>query len=253
MFTPVDVAFDFTQDTPHYWDHFWDNNEGLGAGSNDPDANSQMLRTYHQILWSRTLPNGKEMQLTRESPHDYLSWNDLRFGSDSITASFRYKKYRWMLDQVSRTVPDYRLFVEAYLRQTYTIGGSIIFPKRRNSINQARGCNPLIRDRWDLTLECIRRFYQQKDSPLFSVLAADKEFFDLFIDFKGYVDFFFLQDCVASDYQSVNIWLGEANFSNDPLPKSVEEYLIWINAQLDFVQKRNSRINNYINKTSTPG
>lgn len=73
-------------------------------------------------------------------------------------------------------------------------------------------------------------------------MIKDKAFFDLFIDFKGYVDFFYLQDCVSSDYNSVQIWLGDEQFKSNPLPQTVEEYLHWIERQLEFVKKRNERI-----------
>lgn len=39
----IDVHFDFTSDTPRFWDGFWDRNGGLGAGGADPDARSLML------------------------------------------------------------------------------------------------------------------------------------------------------------------------------------------------------------------
>lgn len=88
----IDVWFDVTSDSPGYWDHFWENSGGHGSGNCDPDAASQTLRTYHQILWSKQLPCGKYMQL--EQPKDgYLCWNDLYFGSDGITTSFRYGSF----------------------------------------------------------------------------------------------------------------------------------------------------------------
>ena len=87
----------------------------------------------------------------------------------------------------------------------------VIFPVHPNSMNQRRGMNTLISDRWDLTLECIRRHYAGEDSPLSKVIEADKAFYDLFVDFKGYVDFFLLQDCVSGNYSSVNIWMGDAS------------------------------------------
>ena len=118
----------------------------------------------------------------------------------------------------------------------------IIFPKHAGSINQMKGTSPLIKDRWDLTLECIRRYYRGETSPLYKTLLRDKAFFDLFVDFKGYVDFFYLQDCVTGDYGAVKIWQGDWSFNDDPLPKTVEEYLRWIDLQMDFLQKRNKRI-----------
>ena len=34
----IDVGFDFTSDSPGYWDKFWENNDGLGGGGSDPDV-----------------------------------------------------------------------------------------------------------------------------------------------------------------------------------------------------------------------
>ena len=244
----IDISYDFTADTPHYWDNFWSNNKGLGGSNFDPDLLSPTLRKYHQILWSRPLPNGQFFSLSQGKGADYLIWNNSRFGSDSIIASFRYQKYRWMMEQLKMDLPDFYGFMESFLHKSYTIGGSIIFPKRRNGINPARGCNPYIKDRWDLTLECIRRFYNNEESPLFAILSKDKEFFDLFVDFKGYVDFFFLQDCVSEDYHSVTFWTDTELFSKDPLPPTTQQYLEWIENELQFVEKRNAGIHNYINK-----
>jgi hypothetical protein len=60
--------------------------------------------------------------------------------------------------------------------------------------------------------------------------------------FKGYVDFFYLQDCVTEDYKQVHFWLGDGTFTTPPLPQTVDEYLGWIAAELDFLDKRNARI-----------
>ena len=239
----IDVNFDFTTDTPNYWFNYCYYNL-LGRSykpCKDPDSCSQTMKQYHQILWSKLLPNGENMNLEFGKGRDYLNRKSFRFGADSICASFRYKKLCHILEQVNDFIPNYHEFVENFIRKTYTIGGSIIFPKD-NSINGARGCNAHIKDRWDLTLECIRRYYRGEDSPLFETLAKNKEFFDLFVDFKGYVDFFFLQDCVSEDYNSVNFWIGDGDMSKNPMPQTVEEYLKWIKKQLEFVEKRNKRI-----------
>ena len=236
----IDVNFDFTTDTPNYWNDFW-RDEVLGGGGNDPDAMSKTLQAYHQYLWSKPLPNGKIMNLKQGNNYNYLTWDKFRFGSDSILASFRYVRNRTKLKEVSNALPNYKAFIEEFIHKSYTIGGSIIFPKD-NSINRARGCNAYIKDRWDLTLECIRLFYNDEKSPLYETLCKNKGFFDLFVDFKGYVDFFFLQDCVSSNYDSVNFWVGDGDMSKNPMPQTVDEYIIWINKQLEFVEKRNKRI-----------
>ncbi len=238
----IDTSFDFTTDSPRYWDGFWSNRGGLGSGNSDPDSASKTLQKYHQALWSKELPCGERMELARGSGPYYLTWKDFRFGSDSIIVSFRYEKYREMIEQIKKRIPNYRAFVEDYIHRSYTIGGMIIFPKHSGSINQMKGTHPLIKDRWDLTLECIRRYYRNEDSPLYHTLCRDKDFFDLFVDFRGYVDYFFLQDCVSDDYGTVRIWIGNGKFEDDPLPKSVEEYLLWIDRQMDFLRRRNERI-----------
>ena len=245
----VDTSFDFTTDTPHFWDSFWQNNSGMGGGGADPDTRSKALRTYHQILWSKTLPNGEKMDLKRGSAADYLTWDGFRFGSDSIVVSFRHSRCRDLIAAVKDALPDYQSFVEDFVHRTYTVGGSIIFPKHINSMNQRKGCHPLIGDRWDLTLECIRRFYNGDDSPLYPTLSTDRAFYELFVDFKGYVDFFFLQDCVTDNYQHVLFWQGKGDFCEDPYPQTVDQYLHWIETQLEFTGKRNDRISKAYNRS----
>ena len=61
----IDTTFDFTSDTPHYWDNFWQNCEGLGCGSADPDSKSPTLKNYHKLLWSKRLPNGEFLDLQK--------------------------------------------------------------------------------------------------------------------------------------------------------------------------------------------
>ena len=240
----IDVHFDFTSDTTGFWEGFWDRREGLGAGGADPDLKSPMLRRFHKLLWSRKLPNGEMMNLDDGRSRYYLKWNDIYFGSDSITASFRHTRDRGLIQRVQDSIPDYRSYTESYLHHNYTIGGMTILPAIRWSINQARGCNPRIRDRWDLTLECIRRYYLCEPTPLDSTLSrpTNVHFFKLFVDFKGFVDFFFLQDCVTEDYSKVIMWLDTPLFDTNPIPKTTEEYFDFINKELTFVEQRNKRI-----------
>ncbi len=246
----IDVTFDFTTDSPGYWEGFWDRNAGLGYGGSDPDSASPTLHRYHQILWSRQLPNGEIMNLKMGSGPYYLTWKDFRFGSDTIIVGFRYQKYKYMMDQVAANVGDFRTYFEDLLRKSYTIGGTIIFPKHPSSMNQNKGTNSIISDRWDLTLECIRRYYNGQSSPLYDTIVGDKEFYDLFVDFKGFVDFFFLQDCVSDDYSKVDIWCGNAEFVEAGLPKTIDEYFGFIDREFDFLNKRNKRIAHFCKECS---
>lgn len=241
----IDVTFDFTTDSPGYWDGFWERKEGLGSGGSDPDSASLTLQRYHKELWSRKLPNGEVMELEEGYGPNYLTWKNFRFGSDAIIVGFRYFKYRNMIEQVMDRVGDYKAYYEDLIRKSYTMGGMIIFPKHWSSMNQNRGKNYIISDRWDLTLECIRRYYKGEDSPLYSTIVADKEFYDLFVDFKGYVDFFFLQDCVSEDYSQVDIWCGDGTMTESGLPKTLDEYFAFIDKEFEFLSKRNKRIDDY--------
>ncbi len=70
----------------------------------------------------------------------------------------------------------------------------IVWPGNRidgtMTINGARGFHPKIKDRFDLTLECVCRHYSGLLSPLCERLARYGDFFALFIKFEGYVHFF---------------------------------------------------------------
>lgn len=72
----IDITFDFQIDT---------------RKGKDPDCDSKTLKSYQQLLWSKSLPNGEMMQLDIEK--GCLKWKDMWFGSDSITASFLHARF----------------------------------------------------------------------------------------------------------------------------------------------------------------
>jgi hypothetical protein len=237
MIQVIDVNFDFTNDTPYFWDDF-----KIGT---DPDIWSPTLRKYQQFLYSKKLPNEEifNLQQGKNPEYDYLFWKNFRFASDSIINTYiHHSKMQALIAKVKNSIKDFPTFQEKYLRESYTIGGEIIFPKRRWSINQCRGTHPQIKDRFDLTLECIRRYYKNQDNPLMEVLKKDDEFFKLFIDFKGYIDFFYLNDLVTEDYSNIKYYLDFDNFNRSPLPQTVEEWHTLYNSQMEFLRARNKRI-----------
>ncbi len=59
------------------------------------------------------------------------------------------------------------------------------------------------------------------------------------------MDFFLLQDCVSRDCSEVRLWLDTEPFQKDPFPRDVDEYMEWIGCNLDFVEKRNRRIERF--------
>jgi len=243
----IDTTVDFSLDTPNFWKEYW-KDDVLGSFNNDPDSSSKKLRETHQMVWSRKLPCGKFLKLEMGDKKDYLTWGNFRFGSDTIIISFRYKKNRPFMEQYKKFNKNYHRYIEDYIHKSYTIGGSIIFPKKGGGINQTRGCNPFIKDRFDLTLECIRRYYNGEESPLTKVLEENREFFDLFVDFKGYVNFFFLNDLVDNKFETVKFWGKENNLDIvNPIPKTNEDFELWIENELKFVALRNKRIAEYFN------
>ena len=71
----------------------------------DPDCASKMLKQYHQMLWSKRLPNGKEMLLEAGRPYDYLNAEDgLRLSSDTIVTSLMHFRMLTVLEEAAKCV-----------------------------------------------------------------------------------------------------------------------------------------------------
>lgn len=222
----IDIGFDFRKDSK----------------CGDPDTDSQKLYDAHRLLWSKELPNGKFFNLEVKSfkYNRLLLTNNLcmNLSSDRMCPHFD-KKYSskfngWLQDNEK----------EELKHKVRTIGGHLIFPAHKKNgftINQARGINRIICDRFDLTLECIRRLYLNENSPLLKTLENYKDFFDLFIDFNGYIEFFLLQDFI-NDKKQIKFSLPFDNFNRLPLPQSIDEYRQYKNHIINLIDKRNSRI-----------
>ena len=114
------------------------------------------------------------------------------------------------------------------------------------TINGARGCHPRIKDRFDLTLECIRRHYLDEPSPLSDTLARYADFFGLFGDFAGYVDFFHLQDLVNEVTLTVKFSMPFEDFTASPLPGTLDAYFVYRQRAIEFIESRNRRIAAYV-------
>jgi hypothetical protein len=68
----------------------------------------------------------------------------------------------------------------------------------------------------------------------------------LFGDFRGYVEFFLLQDLVSEDYSAVRFWDGWKDFSDNPISQTVEGYLEFLEREVEFVGRRGERISEYL-------
>lgn len=223
----IDITFDFRRDTP----------EGK-----DPDSYSMTLRQYHKHLWSKPLPSGETFHLSDDTPGHYL-YHQSAIGEFSLSSDAVIPTFKWN-SHIQEIIPESEL--EAFNAQGYTIGGMMVFPRNRVdgkwTINQARGCTRSIGDRFDLTLECIRRHYVNGTSPLAKVLSRYTSFFKLFTDFRGYVEFFHLQDLVSSDFSTVNISQPYDEFEGSPIPSTAAAYRVYENDVIKFINARNQRI-----------
>lgn len=227
--TLIDITFDFRSDTPQ---------------GKDPDALSPTLRRYHKLLWSKPLPTGVVFDLVDTTPGVYLhhcsQLGEFRLASDTVIPDFR-KETR--ISHVIEQIPEE---VATLVRKSYTIGGMMLFPGnrvgRQMTINGARGFHPRIKDRFDFTVECIRRYYLNETSPLTTSLATYADYFRLFGDFRGYVEFFLLQDLVTDDYSAVKFFSPFEDFNSAPVPNSIPAYLAYRELAIGFIEARNQRI-----------
>lgn len=225
----VDVYFDFRKESK----------------GRDPDRWSPTLQEYHRILWSKPLPNGKIFTLDKIDQNRLYHKSDLgEFYLSSDVILYGYIRKCHKLDFVTSEISKNE--IENFRRLTInTLGGTVIWPSKRIdnkiTINGARGFNGFISDRLDLTIECIRRSYLDEISPLYKVFKRYSDFFTLFGNFKGYIDFFHFQDCIDEKGQ-VKFALPFKDFEYSPLPKTIEEYMQYKIYTSDIIIKRNERI-----------
>ena len=223
----IDVTFDFRTD----------------CGGKDPDVGSPTLLRYHKLLWSKPLPSGEVFALddTRRGAYLYHQSDRGEFflASDAVVASFRYKP---MVKAEPQQLAEFQYI-------GYTMGGMMLWPGDRRdgkmTINGERGFNGRIRDRFDLTLECIRRHYLGEWSPMQECLSRYADFFELFRDFRGFIEFFLLQDGVTVDFDAVIFSAPFNDFTTPAIPRTIEGYREYRQRAIAFIEARNRRILRY--------
>lgn len=222
------------------------------AGGRDADSHSPTLRRYHQLLWSKPLPGGIRFDLEEAGRRGsyYLRHSselgEFKLSSDTITTRLLKRAKRVVAQVPPEQMPTHR---------GYTIGSALLFPKTarpgRTSINRARGMHPKLADRFDLTLECIRRHYLGEDSPLADTLSDNADFFALFRDFAGYTTFWLLEDLIEDG--QVRFWLPFDGFNGRAVPENADAYLAYLEAREDFITARNERIDAYARRMNNEG
>lgn len=234
----IDISFDFRTD----------------SGGKDPDRHSPTLREYHKFLWSKTLPDGRPFDLTIRGAylHHRSELGEFVLSSDSVIPTFT----RWGFAAAHPelvTEEENKLFMDI----SYTIGGMMLFPANqvdgKPTVNQARGFVRNISDRFDLTLECIRRFYEGQASPLGETLSRYRDFFDLFGNFRDYTDFFLLQDLTTDGGSAVRLFPPFDDFRPPSAPKDIETYSEYRRRAIEFIVARNERIKLYASASVISG
>lgn len=225
----IDTTFDFRTD----------------AGGKDPDTHSYTLRRYHKLLWSKPLPSGRLFLLDDSTPGVYLhhrsDLGEFFLSSDSVMQTFtRWSSLRSIIEQFPEADN------EVFRTIGYTIGGMMVFPGNKIdgklTINGARGFTRKIADRMDLTLECIRHLYRGEISPLGDTLRRYSDFFAQFGDFRGYADFFLLQDLVTDDYTEIKFFMPFDDFQTSSVPREIDTYKEYRRLSIEFIEARNLRI-----------
>lgn len=224
------------------------------AGS-DPDRYSARLYKWHQALWSRPVDGvdpvecevvwdgGYTMRMTTSTGRAF------RLASDGLLQTWSSPGWHWRFqaDLIEEILADR----DDFYRTASTIGGYLLWPlndpgQTGRSINQTRGTTIAIADRFDLTLECVRRHYLAPDSinPLGECLSRYAPFFEVFGDFETYVRFWLLDDLLTPDGGVRSFITGEAIDEIRPIgvAQSVEEYVRFREGSIAFVTARNERI-----------
>ena len=274
-----DIAKNEMQIYYNYYNKKYQNEKSLP----DPDYECKRLYEFHGVLWNRQCennPNIPSVNICEQSIWLKLNNENITLKSDSfVSIGWHYKKLQDVINKAKEKLDEesidkeiklispelkerrqydesfslWKKFIWLYLQKSNTIGGFIVFPSHVNSINQMRGTKAEISDRFDLTLECIRRAYKQNEfirnsnNPLFGINDQDKEFFNMFGSFENYIDFFFLQDWVDDNYKVKNLLnnepLDDYSFSeSNPLPTETDEWWTFYKNLMDRLDKRNTRI-----------
>lgn len=174
----------------------FDRNQNLKAGlseAQDPADFSAKLAQYQILLYTKPLPSGGFLKLRANKFNQVEA--ELPSGESILLTSMP------LIHQACFEADNHELLsklpqsqVDIMLRTLVTSGNYMLIPAQ--PLNGYRlddfRKNPRIGNRIDLYLECVRRQYAGEPSPLDDILNPFKPWFELFLSFKQFVEFFYL-------------------------------------------------------------
>lgn len=225
----------------------------------DPDIECEELYALHRALWGRAHPGVDpfKLEVVQTSRRYELALTTrngarIRLASDAMINTWTRPGWAHRYSFSSELLAEIAADTDDFFRVASTPAAYTVWPlngpgQTGASINQARGTDPLLGDRFDRTLECIRRHYQDRDAvnPLGDRLDVYAGFFDLFGDFDTYVRFFLLDDLLTEDRSAVRCLMSDGpvtGFAEPAVARSPEQYAMLRTRSIAFIQARKDRM-----------
>lgn len=146
----------------------------------DPDLVSEELKQAHKVLWSKQLPNGEISNLKEglvigyKNEREYLvletSHVKYKLTSDSMINSYLGGNVNRLGETINLISDEEKI---EFLRLGYTIGNFILFPGNQVSMMETINVKRQLvyQDRFDFTLDAIRKYYLGENSALYECLS----------------------------------------------------------------------------------
>lgn len=195
----------------------------------DIDKNSINLYRYYELFLSKEFPNGKK----------YLF--EMRRYKGSMEIYWEEKNIELTCDYIGPIKDDYYAFKNSngkelgrLLLNTRTFAGTMIWPRKyrtiRQSVNQYKG--RMYKDRLDFVLVELERYYKNWNPydcfflTLGQIFNDYKEWYELFVDFNGFISFFNLQSFVHRNGENYTASFNELESYSDFLKNISEKILV---------------------------
>lgn len=225
----------------NYWEGCHEKYHG-DADCHNPDLRVAMNQLYGTINGEKVFDFGVIEKDGGDA--EYADEKSIQCSPDGYSTYTIAGKYKTSMPFKEETVAKNPELVNKIQALAGTIAGEFFFPCRQvdgNTINQDRGTSKEIRDRIDLTLRDIKKYYdkEQGDYPLKETLKRYSEFFDKFGSFDKYVDHCLLGGFCDENYDVI-LWKDK-----DGLPTDSDELVSFWEWSVDKLERRLAKIEKF--------